>query len=140
MNKLPKQSDIVAMAKIALVSQRGFEKKAGQCKRWVRQVQAALKVPVRVQLPPGIDAKQSAQWVRDNCPECVMVNGSVPGDVLIWEHGHGPHGHMGIRGPGNVLYNNSTAHAPEGKEDGRGIRPLSELGEPDMVFRFWRGK
>lgn len=140
MNKLPRQADIVAVAKMALVARKGFEKKAGQCKRWVRQVQIALKVPERVQLPVGIDAKQSAQWVRDNCPGCIMHNGSVPGDVLIWENGHGPHGHMGIRIPGNKLAENSVAHAPVDTEDGRGTRDLSQLGEPDMVFRFWRGK
>lgn len=114
------------------------EKEAGQCKRWVRQVCEGAGVPVAYRPPTVIDAKDCAAWYREEREDVCVDNGSVPGDILFWEHGHGPHGHVAIRIPGNRVAENSTAHAPDGKPDGRGTRPLDELGPPSLIVRLWR--
>lgn len=135
----PTQAEFLKTARTALTAAKGFEKKAGQCKRLVRQVEEASGLDPSLCLPAGLDASESARWIRKNRPEQVVRGGGLPGDVYCYEIGHGPHGHMGIRDFGNVLMENSVAHAPEGEEDGRGVRALSKVGTPTLIFRPWKG-
>lgn len=134
----PSQAALLKTARAALTARTGFEKKAGQCKRFMRQICGAAKVPVSKKPPVEISAKECAQWYRTNCPEQVVTNGSLPGDLLFYEKGHGKFGHVAMREFGNVVIENSTAHAPQDQEDGRGVRRLEALGEPSLVVRLWR--
>jgi hypothetical protein len=59
------------------------------------------------------------------------------GDLLYFEATPGnPFGHVGIRIPGNLLAENSVLHYGKDR-DGRGTRPLSELGRfPSTIVRL----
>jgi hypothetical protein len=137
-NIRPTAQTMVNMVRHAISAPNGFEAHAGQCKRFVRQVCEAAGVPSDISPPVGLTAMECEKWYRTNHPECVMKNGSVPGDILFFSVGHGPDGHTGFRMPGNELGENSVAHAPEGQRDGRGYRPLAEVGEPSAIVRVWR--
>lgn len=139
-NNYPTNTEVIQGCYFAVRARTGFEKKAGQCKRFVRQLLLHLEVPEDARLPAGLDAKETAEWIRRNRPQHVVRNGSVPGDILFYENGHGPHGHVVVRLPGNIGGENSTAHAPEGQEDGRGYRPLARIGNPTLIYRVWRAK
>lgn len=134
----PTQALLLKTARIALTARTGFEKKAGQCKRFQRQIGRAAGVPLSVNPPVGLDAAQTAQWYRDVNPELIVTSG-LPGDWYFYEGGkHGPHGHMAMREFGNIAIENSTAHAPEDEEDGRGVRRLDQLGTPSLIVRVWK--
>lgn len=135
----PTQRRFIQWIIYAVTAPEGFEKRAGQCKRFIRQICEQAGVPDALCPPPVLDAKQCAEWYREKHPELCHENGSVPGDILFWEEGHGPHGHVGARVPKNMLAENSTAHAPQDEEDGRGYRFLKRLGEPSLIVRVWSG-
>jgi hypothetical protein len=137
-NKLPTRAKLLLAASQGLIATSGFETRAGQCKRWIRQVTTIAQVPAEMRPPFEIDARQCAEWYRTHHPELCVSNGDVPGDLLFYENGHGPHGHVGIRLYGNVLGENSTAHAPEDEPDGRGTRRLWQVGKPSLVVRLWQ--
>lgn len=64
-------------------------------------------------------------------------NWGAIGDILYFEpQGNDPYGHVGIRIPGNLLAENSIVHY-RATGDGRGTRPLSELGRfPSTIVRL----
>lgn len=138
--QFPTQAALLKTARAALTARTGFEKKGGQCKRFIRQICGAAGVPRSACPPTIIDAKQCAKWYRDTWPELCVSNGSLPGDILFYEKGHGKHGHVVMRELGNVVIENSVEHAPEDQEDARGVRPLARLGEPTLIVRVWRNK
>lgn len=136
--KLPLREKLLLTVANALRAPKGFEKKAGQCKRFVRQICEAAGVPPEMCPPPEIDARECANWYRHNWPELCDPRSPSVGDIYFYEIGHGIHGHVGFRDWGNRLAENSTAHAPEGKPDGRGVRPLVKVGKPTLTVRVWR--
>lgn len=135
---LPNQKEVVDAFVSGLTAEENAEQIAGMCWRFTRQRLAVAGVPDNLIPPRGVDANGAARWYRKYHPELCKENGSVPGDVLFYEEGHGPHGHVGGRIPRNRLAENSVAHAPEGKADGRGIRALSRVGTPTLILRMWR--
>lgn len=136
--RLPTAQQIVQRTYEAVRAPFGFEKEAGNCKRFVRQICESLPIPAELCPPPVLDAKQCAAWYRKNHPEVCHNNGSVPGDILFYEKNSLPHGHVVVRLPGNIAGENSVAHAPEGEPDGRGYRPLLRVGEPTLIVRLWK--
>lgn len=129
---------VVYTAKHALEASDGYEAEAGYCWKWTREVLRNAGVPPSMIPPIGVDAAGAAAWYQANHPDTVCSNGTVPGDVCFFlGQRHGPHGHVGIRIPGNLLAENSTYHAPEGQEDGRGTRELSTVGFVSVAVRLW---
>lgn len=136
-HELPTQDELVRSAVAGLTATKDMEDEAGMCWKHTRLRLAAAGVPASLIPPVGVDASGAARWYRKNHPELIARNGSVPGDVLFFEIGHGEHGHVGQRVPGNRLAENSVAHAPLGKKDGRGTRSLLKVGKPSLVVRFF---
>lgn len=136
-NELPTQAEIVRQAIAGLTALTNAEPEAGNCWRQTRLRLKVAGVPPELIPPIGVDAIGAAHWYRVNHPNLCKTNGSVPGDVLFYELGHGPHGHVVTRIPGNLGAENSTAHAPEGESDGRGTRPLARIGTPTLIVRLW---
>lgn len=125
----------LAQTAVGAIVDRGFERQAGYCLRFVRQCVQKTFGAQSWPVPQGLDAKQSADWLKLHRPkECGEGVGTI-GSVLFYAGPHhGPHGHVVIRVAGNKVAENSTAHAPEGHDDGRGYRPLSALGD---VYLRW---
>lgn len=138
--KLPTQKYLVDTAYKALRARNGFEKKGGQCKRFVRQIQEAAGVSIDIRIPTGISAKQAAKWYRDNHPDLICDNGGLPGDIYFWESGSGGFGHCAIRGKNNELIQNSEFFAPEDEEDARGVRLIKDMKTASLIVRTWRGR
>lgn len=134
------QAALLKVARAALTAPNGFYKEAGNCKGFLRQICTVAGVPASIRPPWSIDSNQTAQWYRDNHPELCMKNGSLPGDMLFYEKGHGPHGHCVMREEGNIGIENSTRHAPEGEPDGRGVVPLKKLKTPTLIVRVWKNR
>lgn len=129
---------MVQAVELGLTDPDRFEREAGYCWKWTREVLAAAGVPFELIPPVGVDAKGALLWYAIHGGLIPLKKGSVPGDVLFFTSPkHGPHGHVGFRTKGNTLAENSTAHAPEGEEDGRGERPLTALGPIGGILRLW---
>lgn len=136
--QLPTQEEVITSANDGLTATENAETEPGYCWRYVRQRLAVAGFPADLIPPRGVDAKGAAQWYRKNHPELIARNGSVPGDVLFYEIGHGEHGHVGFRVPRNRLNENSLAHKAANPKDGRGTRRLDRVGTPTMVLRPFR--
>src|SRR5690349_25010700 len=100
--ELPTQAEVSRSFIAGLTSDTLTEKEAGLCWRFIRLRLKAAGFPNDLIPPLGSDASQAAQWYRTKHPELCVFNGSVPGDVLFYEIGHGPHGHVVGRIPKNL--------------------------------------
>jgi hypothetical protein len=124
---------IEKVAKEALTND-DYETDPGYCQRFVRQVVHAV-YGSRYEQYRGQDAKDSARLWRHSQLCVNPKNGSVPGDILYFEHRHGPHGHVVIRIHGNKVAENSVVHS-NGRHGGKGTRELWQLGTPSLIVRL----
>lgn len=137
-DELPTQLEVVKSSVRGLTAKDQMEDEAGNCWRHTRLRLVAAGFPPELIPPIGTDAAGAARWYRKHHPSLCKAKSSVPGDVLFFEKGHGEHGHVVTRIPGNLVAENSVVHAPEGQKDGRGTRPLGSLGKPSLIMRPWR--
>lgn len=111
-----------------------FEREPGYCQRFVRQVRQAVYGHQYDQYDAS-SAKESAALWRHSSLAVDPEQGSQVGDILYFEHGHGPNGHVVIRIPGNLVAENSIAHnTPHHR--GKGTRKLWQLGTPSLIVRL----
>lgn len=110
------------------------EYKSGFCQRAVRQLIAKLYKSRFAAFNKGASAIEAAKnWEKS--PFAVDPRrGSVVGDIMYWTQGHGPHGHVGIRVPGNKVFSNTTL-SPSAR-NAKCLLPLAAFGEPDLLVRL----
>jgi len=121
----------LAQAAQAALTAPGFETEPGFCLRFVREVYQHHYGRDAWKVPQGLDARQAMHWLlADGEAEPNAGFGEI-GSILFYEGpGHGLHGHVAIRIPGNRVAENSIVHHP----DGRGTRDLRLLGAPAAVW------
>jgi hypothetical protein len=111
----------------------------GWCKRAVRQVQAKVYGSQFAEYFEGDDAKQCSENFAGSEYEVPEGHGTAVGDIFFYDD-HGPHGHVGIRIPGNRLWENSIVHG-SGNQGGKGTRWLKRVGTPTRVVRLpWKDR
>jgi hypothetical protein len=121
-------------AATAAIKTGDYEKAPSMCQRFVRQVVRTVYGP-RFDQFRGPSAKASADLWRGSQYAIDPKRGSLPGDVLYWEEGHGPSGHVAIRVTGNRIVENSVVHH-NGERGSIGTRELWQLGTPSLIVRL----
>jgi hypothetical protein len=111
-----------------------FEKMPGYCQRFVRQCIEALYGDDYERFEASSALRAAKRWRQSDFAHDPR-NGSQIGDILYYEHGHGPFGHVAIRVPGNQVAENSVVHRSR-KNGGKGTRTLEAVGEPSLIVRL----
>jgi hypothetical protein len=126
----------LAAKAVAALTEPGFEKTAGYCQKFTRQV-------VQSALGHQYDKFFKASAVETmnafkKSPYAVPVaNGSQIGDILYkGTKTSGKYGHVGIRVAGNKVAENSSSHVSEGDRDARGTRSLDAFGAYELIVRL----
>lgn len=128
-------NEIAAKAKVALTA-KDFVTRRGNCLRFVREVITDLKLgawPLYI----GPDAWQAFKLLHAKGWSVPVERGSVVGDIIFKAPTpRNPHGHVGIRIPGNLVAENSSRHARSDWEDARGICTLKQFGPIAGIVRL----
>lgn len=120
---------------ITAIDDPDFETEPGYCQRFVRQcIQSVYGSRFDKYHDESADASLKL-WKKS--PYAVDPSrGSVPGDILYFRERPGrKNGHVVIRVTGNKAAENSTVHS-DPVNGGKGYRPLSKLGKPDLIVRL----
>lgn len=123
-------------ALLALVA-AGFPKAPGWCLKWVRLVFNAAFGPDFWPVPIGLDAAGACEWLEKHGYMLAPGDLGMIGDVYFWVGpGHGKHGHVEIRVPGNRTAGNYSPNAFGDDMDARGDRPMTKRNRPTHVARI----
>jgi hypothetical protein len=131
------QLETLALQAELATHEAGFETEAGMCLRFVRQVAQSAFGEAAWPVPRGSDAKDALEWFTARGALLGKSNLGTPGCLLFWVGpGHGKHGHVAIRIPGNRFAENSSLHIGRGDADARGVRQMIKRNRPTHVVRF----
>lgn len=116
-----------------------IERRKSYCYRAFRQLRQAVYGSQFDQYDDDSErptAKKAERRWADSPYVVDQDKGTLPGDVFFFGD-HGPDGHVGIRVPGNLLFDNSESSV--GRVVGaKGFRRLQDMGKPTLVIRLPR--